>query len=88
MANMKRLQFAKRITDWFFAVDPYNGSDYYDTWGSIVQDLTDRPQDIVQGIAYYTDPDDDPNEWTVRTGAALIKAIAAWEAGVPLPTDR
>lgn len=86
MTNMKQLRLSKRITDWFFTVDPYNGCPYTDAWKGTHEMLTDRPEEIVQSMAEYLD--EDLPAWMEDQAAALIKAIAAWEAGVPLPTDR
>ena len=80
MTNMKQLQLSKRITDWFFTVDPYNGCPYADAWKGTCEMLTDQPSGIVYQIAEYTgDPDIELTDRERQEAAAIIREIASLE---------
>lgn len=70
---MERLQLAKKITDWFFDVDPYNGCDYDDAWREMVHDLAHDRKAIADGMADALDELEDSD--LVAQGIALFAQL-------------
>lgn len=81
MTTMERVRFAKRIINWFYGIDPYNGCPEEDAWTATVQMLTDQPSGVVYQIAEYTgDPDIELTGRERQEAAAIIREIASLEA--------
>lgn len=78
MINWTLLQLAKKIVNWFYAIDPYNGCPEDEAWMETVKLLHGNPQPIVNefldAIGYLEEEESDPE--LVEEGKALLQLIA------------
>lgn len=78
MINWTLLRLAKKIVNWFFSVDPYNGCDYGEAWETTVHDLAHDPQSIIDGLNEAIDylVNDVIDLDLAEEGKALLRLIA------------
>lgn len=75
---LERLKLAKRITDWYFVFDPYNGCPFDEAWKGTVLQLVEDPRQVSAMISDCMKELDDPDRysWLIREGNALLQILA------------
>lgn len=74
MTMMQKVQLAKKVVEWFFIFDPFNGCPEDEAWKGTVQMLNEDPQEVADTITEALEELDDPDRysWLIKEGNALL----------------